>query len=91
MYFEQKGIRIADTSDAKKEKIDREKAWELIVSRQTVHIGKGKKVLCFEPDALHREEILIAAMGRSGNLRAPAVMTKDALFIGYNELIYGAL
>ncbi len=91
MYFEQKGIRPKDISDARKEKIDREMAWEFMQTRPRVYIGKGKKVLCLGPDEEHKEEILKASMGRSGNLRAPAVKTKNAFFIGYNDMIYGAL
>jgi len=48
-------------------------------------------VLEFEPTPDNREEILKAAMGRSGNLRAPALKTKDAVFIGFNEEIYSQL
>ena len=91
MYFEQKGICFREVMDAKKEKIDREMAWELIQTRQTVYIGKGKKLLALEPDEAHKEEILTAAMGRSGNLRAPAVKTGNTFFIGYNEAISGSL
>jgi len=35
-----------------------------------------------------KEEILKAAMGRSGTLRAPAVRKNDVVYIGYNENIY---
>ena len=58
---------------------------------KTVYIGKGKKVLEFAPDESNREEILKAAMGRSGNLRAPAVKKGDTFFIGFNEDIYSNL
>lgn len=78
MYFEQNGIDPLEMMDAKKEKIDREMAWELIQTRPVVYIGKGKKLLSLEPDESHKEEILKSAMGRSGNLRAPAVKTKNA-------------
>ena len=91
MYFEQKGIQPKDIMDAKKEKIDRERAWELIQTRPMVYIGKGKKLLSLAPEESHKEEILKSAMGRSGNLRAPAVRTRNAFFIGYNDTIYGAL
>ncbi len=91
MYFEQKGIRPKDIMDAKKEKIDRERTWELIQTRQRVYIGKGKKILSLEPDEANKEEILKVSMGRSGNLRAPAVKTKKAFFIGYNDMIYEKL
>ena len=38
-----------------------------------------------------QEEILKAAMGRSGNLRAPTLKTKNAVYIGFNEEIYTGL
>ncbi len=91
MYFELNQITPTDIVDAKKEKIDREMAWQLIKTRQIVYIGKGKTVVSLESDEAHREEILKAAMGRTGNLRAPAVKTKDAIYIGYNDMIYEGL
>jgi hypothetical protein len=91
MYFELKGISPAELMDAKKEKIDREMAWELLQTRPMIYIGKGKKLLSLAPDESCKEEILKAAMGRSGNLRAPAVKTNKAFFIGYNDTLYGAL
>ena len=45
----------------------------------------------FAPDEENREEILKAAMGRSGNLRAPTIRIGDRLLIGYNDDMYGAL
>ena len=78
-------------ADAKKEKIDADAAWEMITNAKTVVIGKGKKVLEFAPDEENREEILKAAMGRSGNLRAPTIRIGDRLLIGYNDDMYGAL
>lgn len=83
MYFEQKGITPKKIMDAKKEKIDSRTAWELLQTRKRVHIGKGKRVFSLDTDAAHKEEILSAVMGRSGNLRAPAIKTKRAFFIGY--------
>ena len=90
MYFEQARITPADILDAKKEKIDLQMAWELLQTRKIVHVGKGKKVISLVPDAEHKEAILKAVMGRSGNLRAPAIKTKTAFFVGYNDEIYGA-
>ena len=56
-----------------------------------MHIGKGKKVLTLTPTPGNREEILKAAMGRSGNLRAPALVRGDTIYIGFNEEIYSGL
>ncbi|HCY86414.1 MAG TPA: hypothetical protein DHV36_14860 [Desulfobacteraceae bacterium] len=82
---------MGQVADAKKEKIDADAAWEMITNAKTVVIGKGKKVLEFAPDEENREEILKAAMGRSGNLRAPTIRIGDRLLIGYNDDMYGAL
>ena len=78
-------------ADARKEKIDADTAWEMITNAKTVRIGKGKKVLEFAPNDDNREEILKAAMGRTGNLRAPTIRTGDQLMIGYNDEMYGGL
>ena len=75
-------------SDARKEKLDHGAAWEKIKGFQTVFIGKGKKVLEFTPDETNRGEILKAAMGRSGYLRAPTVEISGKLIIGYNDEMY---
>jgi len=48
-------------------------------------------VLSFEPDEINREEILKAALGRTGNLRAPTLKTKNAVFVGFNDNIYSKL
>ncbi len=77
--------------DARKEKIDHDLAWALINGQARVFIGKGKKILEFQPTGANREEILKSAMGRSGNLRAPTLKTGDKVIIGYNEEIYANL
>lgn len=91
MYFEQNKVEVAEVLDARKDKIDNDGAWDLIQTRPNVYIGQGKKVLTYKPDETVKEEILKAAMGRSGNLRAPTVRTAKGIFIGYNDLIYQAL
>lgn len=45
-------------------------------------------MLEFTPDETNKEEILKAAMGRSGNLRAPTVEINGKLLIGYNDEMY---
>lgn len=91
MYFAQHGIEPKKTADAKKEKIDTDMAWQMITQYDRVKIGKGKKVLDYAPDERVKEEILKAAMGRSGNLRAPSIATGKTLLIGYNDQMYEAL
>lgn len=86
--FEEQQIEVGKVADARKEKIDNDQAWEMIREFETVLIGKGKKVLEFSPDEDNREEILKAAMGRSGNLRAPSIKLNGKLLIGYNDEMY---
>ncbi|WP_321492519.1 ArsC family (seleno)protein [uncultured Desulfobacter sp.] len=91
-YFEEHKISVDLTIDARKEKIDAQKAWDIIRHQNNVHIAKGKnKVLTFMPGALEPEEILKHALGRTGNLRAPTVIRLSSIFIGFNEDIYTRL
>lgn len=91
-YFAENNISVDLTVDARQEKIDAEKAWDVIRHQNHVYIAKGKgKVLSFVPDPMVSEEILKHALGRSGNLRAPTVIRMTNIFIGFNEGIYNRL
>lgn len=91
-YFEEHNISVDVTVDARKEKLDAQKAWELIKPQNHVYIAKGKnKVVSFEPDRSQPEDVLKHAMGRTGNLRAPTVIQDKTIFIGFNEDIYTRL
>lgn len=63
-------------------------AWDQITSSKEIYIGKGKKVVKFAPSEENKDEILQAAMGRSGNLRAPTIKTGTKMYIGYNDEMY---
>ncbi|MCG8565702.1 MAG: hypothetical protein MI747_11545 [Desulfobacterales bacterium] len=81
-------MEVAETADARKEKINHDQAWELLSAARTLYIAKGKKILTHTPDEAAREEILKSAMGRSGNLRAPTLKKGDAVLIGFNDSLY---
>lgn len=51
-------------------------------------IAKGKAMVEWAPSADNRADILNAAMGRSGGLRAPTVRLGNTLVIGYNDAVY---
>ncbi|MFH2093993.1 MAG: ArsC family (seleno)protein [Pseudomonadota bacterium] len=87
-FFEHKKIIIANKTDARKERIDADQAWVILSEGKQVYIGKGKKNLQFEPTQKNKEEILKAAMGPSGNLRAPTLKIKGNLYVGFNEALY---
>ncbi len=82
-------VEIQD--DARKRKIDSDTAWEIIEKFDSIIIGKGKKAITFEPDESSKDEILKAALGRSGNLRAPTIEVDNKLIIGFNDLMYKEL
>lgn len=91
-YFLEHKISVDLMLDARKEKIDAEKAWEVIKHQNHVYIAKGKnKILTFVPSAVEPEDILEHALGRTGNLRAPTVIRGANIFIGFNEDIYTLL
>ena len=77
--------------DARKETIKEKEAFELIGSFENIIVGKGKKVLEFKLSNDNRDEIMKASLGRTGNLRAPAVQTGSGLYIGFNDNIYNDL
>ena len=51
-------------------------------------MAKGKKVRTFAPAKDDPEEIAAAALGPTGNLRAPAIRTGKTWLIGFNEEAY---
>jgi hypothetical protein len=82
-------MEIETVDDARKRKIGRDEAWDILTKYKTVAIGRGKKFKTFAPSDENREEVLKAAMGPSGNLRAPALEKEDTLIIGYNPDMLG--
>ncbi len=74
--------------DARKERFDRQAAWDKLKAAKNVVVAKGKKVIELEPSEANREAILKAAMGPSGNLRAPAIKKEDLFVVGFHEEVY---
>ena len=54
-------------------------------------VAKGKKVVTFDmkKSPPSHEELAAAVIGRSGNLRAPAIRTGKSWLIGFHEEAYG--
>lgn len=86
--FDRQEIRIAETVDAKKAKLADEQAWALLVQSREIVVGSGKKILVFTPSASNKQNILQHCLGRTGNLRAPAVKVGNRIIIGYNDDMY---
>ena len=74
--------------DAKKETIKGDAGWDLVKESDTIFITSGKKILEFTPSEENREIIMKKMLGRTGNLRAPAIRKDNSFYIGFNEELY---
>ena len=79
---------MAQYSYANKEKIDESSAWELIHGASRVYVAKGNKIEVFTPGQTDRSIILMASLGRSGNLRAPTLQIGQIFCVGYSQELY---
>lgn len=87
-FFEQRKIQIREQVDARKNPMKEDDLKGLLTRVETVFIGKGKKVITYETPEKYEEDILIQGLGRTGNLRAPAILAGKKMFIGYNDQIF---
>lgn len=87
-FFEQNRTKPEVVADTKKEKIEKDQAWEIIRNKKKIYIARGKIVVSFTPDEMNKEEVLAACMGRSGKLRAPTLVMRDEIYVGFNDRIY---
>lgn len=74
--------------EARKQKIVKEQAWEILGSAQKIIVGRGKKIEIFDPSQDDKKEILKACLGRTGNLRAPSVKMTTGIVVGFNNDMY---
>ena len=77
-----------EITNASKEKIDANQAWDMIKSASSIHVAKGKKTISWNPKSDDREEILKTVMGPSGNLRAPTWKIGSNILVGFSEEQY---
>lgn len=75
-------LTVRETVDAKKIRIGSDDLAELFAGAQEVVVTKGKKCENFQPDD---EALVSAALGRSGNLRAPTVRVGKRYLVGYSD------
>lgn len=83
-----KKIRISETVDAKKLKLAHAQAWNLLKKGREIIVGRGKKFHVFSPSETNKDVILSQCLGRTGNLRAPALKIGNRYIIGFNEDMY---
>ncbi len=86
--FKEKAITLKEVVEARKQKIHGDDAWDILSAADEIVVGKGKKFQVFKPAHDNREDILKACLGRTGNLRAPALKIGDRMIVGFNDEMY---
>ena len=79
----------ADTVPASR-KLGRDDAAELAGKASKVIVAKGKKVTEFKIKGAPEDEVVVAMLGPTGNLRAPTLKSGKTVLVGYNEEAYSA-
>jgi hypothetical protein len=51
-------------------------------------VAKGKRIIKYTSIHDDKQKVIEAAIGRTGNMRSPAIHFEDTIFIGYNNQIY---
>lgn len=86
--FAKKGIVIDESIDAQKTPIGDEAAWNLLKEAEEIVVGRGNAYRSFTPSPTGKGDILEICIGRTGNLRAPALRIGNRFIIGFNSDMY---
>ena len=86
--FDKKGITLKEVIEARKHKIAGDDAWELLGSAGEIIVGRGTKFNVLNPAQDGKEDIMKVCLGRTGNLRAPALKTGNRMIVGFNDEMY---
>jgi hypothetical protein len=89
--LEKKTLVPAEVIDARREPLAGEAAWQVLASAREILVATGKQYQVFHPRTDARETILAHALGRTGNLRAPALRIGDRLLVGFSDALYAQL
>jgi hypothetical protein len=76
--------------DATRERRGRDEALRLAREVDTVVVGRGKKVVCFNMKHQPPDDETLAAhlLGPTGNLKAPTLRRGRTLLVGFSEAAY---
>lgn len=88
MAIAEQNQQIVTERNAKKEPITGEDVLQLFADVKTLVVANGKKIIHLDPALMDRQELISAVVGRSGNLRAPALRIGTTFYIGFNEELY---
>ena len=85
--MEARGIEVAETVPASR-KLQRADALNLLKKASRVAVAKGRKLTEFSGDNIASDEVVMAMLGTTGNLRAPTLVVDATLLVGFNEALY---
>jgi hypothetical protein len=74
--------------DARKERLDAKKVWDLLHKAKAITTAKGKKIHRWNPSVDDKATILQHVIGPSGNLRAPTYRIENKFIVGFNSELY---
>ncbi len=76
--------------DARKTRIGPDELDELFEGATRILVSKGKKtvVVDMKKDAPEAEELAALVLGRSGNLKAPAIRMGKTWIVGYGDVTW---
>lgn len=86
--FDKNNSTIDKAVEARKQKIEGDEAWNLLAANDQIVVGRGKKVVIYDPSKDDKDEILKVCLGRTGNLRAPTLKIGSLLVVGFNDEMY---
>src|SRR5262245_46974348 len=89
-FLESNEWKVADQTDAGKERHGRDEALALARSADKVIVAKGKKAVTFDmkKDPPDDETLLSHLLGPTGNLRAPTLRKGKTLLVGFSAEAY---
>lgn len=85
--LEQAGAKIAETADARKQRISPSEAIRMARHAEQLWVMKGRKLVSLEmrKDRPSDDELRKLLIGPSGNLRAPTIRRGTKLFVGFSD------
>ena len=89
-YLGHEKVEVAETVDARKERMEERAALKLLEGMEKLVAARGKKIEVFDlkKDRPSDEVLLAHLLGPTGNLRAPTARVGKTLLVGFSEDAY---
>lgn len=89
-FLESADWKVAELTDAGKDRRGRAEALALAKTMDRVVVGRGKKVIVFDMRNEPPDDSTLAAhlLGPTGNLKAPTLRRGKTLLVGFSDAAY---